>query len=410
MSAESEKKSETSRVWVVSELYYPEETSTGYYMTKIAEGLVGDLQVRALCGQPNYSRRGTKAPKRELHNGVEIFRTASTTLDKNIVLFRVINMMTLATTMLFTSVRRFRAGDQVLVVTTPPILPFVAAISSLVRGASYSLLVHDNYPEILIAVGKTHKDSVLAQFIGHINRWLYKHAAQIIVVGRDMQQLLERKTEGLDIPIVNIPNWAELETVTPEPRSSNALLRELGISDWFVLLYAGNMGHPNDIESIVRAAELMRDSENVQFVFLGTGAKRRWLENSVNQLALTNVTLLDPRPRSDQNNFLNGCDVALVSLVSGMKGVSMPSRTYNILAAGKPIIGITEEGSELDLVIKDDDVGRTVPPNRPEEIVAAIQQLIGQPDELRAMGMRARHVAEEKYSLETAVEAYRKIL
>lgn len=410
MPAELEKESELVRVWVVSELYYPEETSTGYYMTKIAEGLASDMNVLALCGQPNYSRRGTKAAKREVHNGVEIFRTASTTLDKNVIIFRMINMVTLAATMLFSSIRRFRAGDKVLVVTTPPLLPFVAAISSLVRGASYTLLVHDNYPEILVAVGKTKKGSTFANLIGHLNRWLYKHAARIIVVGRDMQQLMEGKTVGLDIPIVNIPNWAELESVSPEPRSSNALLHELGISDRFVLLYAGNMGHPNDIESIIEAAAMMNGSDPAQIIFLGTGAKRKWLEKTIGELVLTNITLLDPRPRAEQQTFLNACDVALVSLVPGMKGVSMPSRTYNILAAGRPILGISEEGSELDLVIKDADVGKNVPPGRPEELVAAIKEMMVQPEKLKEMGIRARRMAEEKYSLQTAVDAYRNIL
>ena len=83
------------RLWVVSELYYPEETSTGYYMTRIAEGLADDFDVKALCGQPNYSARGTRAARHEFHNGVEIFRAAGTTLDKNVIIFRLLNMITL---------------------------------------------------------------------------------------------------------------------------------------------------------------------------------------------------------------------------------------------------------------------------------------------------------------------------
>src|SRR5688572_27378042 len=140
-------------LWVVTELYYPEETSTGYYLTRIAEGLTSKFEVKAISGQPNYSARGTRAPKHEFRNGVEIFRVAGTTLDKNVIVFRLINMFTLGFTTFLTALFKFRAGNRVLVVTNPPVMPFLMAAAALVRGAAYTLLVHDNYPEILIAAG-----------------------------------------------------------------------------------------------------------------------------------------------------------------------------------------------------------------------------------------------------------------
>jgi glycosyltransferase involved in cell wall biosynthesis len=144
-----------------------------------------------------------------------------------------------------------------LVVTTPPSLPFIAAFACLLRGAVYTLLIHDNYPEILIAAGKSKENSLIVRLLNRCNRWLYKYAVKIIVVGRDMEKLIERKTVGLDVPVAVIQNWAELETVEPTDRSDNLLLRELNLSDRVVFLYAGNMGYPNDLESIVRcAAEL----------------------------------------------------------------------------------------------------------------------------------------------------------
>jgi glycosyltransferase involved in cell wall biosynthesis len=141
-----------------------------------------------------------------------------------------------------------------------------------------------------------------------------------------MHDLLIRKTTGLDIPLVTIPNWAELESVSPSSRSENKLLEELGLRDKFVLLYAGNLGHPNDLESMVECADTLRDNPEVHFVFLGAGVKRKWLESQIGNLELRNVTLLDPRPRAEQRVFLNACDIGVVSLVSKMLGVSMPSR------------------------------------------------------------------------------------
>jgi glycosyltransferase involved in cell wall biosynthesis len=396
------------RLWIVTELYYPEETSTGYYLTRIAEGLADDRDVKVLCGQPTYSARGMVAAKHEVHNGVEIFRVSGTTLDKNVIVFRLINMITLGLSVFFRALRNFRRGDRVLVVTTPPSMPFVVAIAALAKGASYVPLIHDNYPEILIAVGKSSQGSLLANSIDFFNRWLYKYAEKIIVVGRDMHDLLTRKTAGLDIPLVTIPNWAELESVSPSSRSENKLLGELGLRDKFVLLYAGNLGHPNDLESMIECADTLRDNPEIHFVFLGAGVKRKWLESQIENLGLHNVTLLDPRPRAEQRVFLNACDIGVVSLVSKMLGVSMPSRTYNILAAGKPILALTEENSELARVVTEDRVGWIVPPGNAAALTQAILEILDRREELSSMGERARESALAKYSLETAIEKYRK--
>ncbi len=395
------------RLWVISELYYPEETSTGYYLTRIAEGLADDFDVKALCGQPTYSARGLVAPKHEVHRGVEIFRASGTTLDKNVIPFRLLNMTTLGLSVLLKALTHIKRGDRVLVVTTPPTMPFVAALAALAKGASYTLLIHDNYPEILIATGKTKSNSLLVSAVTFANRWLYKFAARIIVVGRDMEQLLARKTQGLDIPIVNIPNWAELEAVKPAARKENRLLGQLGLTGKLVFLYAGNMGHPNDLESIVECADAITDQTDIHFLFLGTGVKRKWLEQRVSDLGLTNVTILDPRPRSEQNDFLNACDVAIVSLVKDMVGVSMPSRTYNILAVGKPILAMTETGSELARVVQDEGVGWVVPPGDPEILAETVMEIFNEREKLFEMGRAARRAALQKYSLDTAIDKYR---
>ncbi len=395
------------RLWVVTELYYPEETSTGYYLTRIAEGLTDNFEVKVLCGQPNYFARGTKAPKREIHKNVEIIRTFGTTFDKNIILFRLINMFVLSFSTFFKAITNFKKGDKILVVTTPPSMPFIVALASLFKGASYTLLIHDNYPEILIAAKKTNENSLLAKTLNYFNRWLYKYTAKIIVCGRDMSKLIEKKTAGLDIPIETIQNWAELETVEPLPRQGNVLLKELKIEDKLVFLYAGNMGYPNDLESVISCAEKLKNDERFCFVFLGAGVKRKWLEREVESKYLTNVKLLTPRPRSEQNIFLNACDVAIVTLVKKMWGVSMPSRTYNILAAGKPILALTEHDSEIAKVVEEDQVGWIVEADEPEKLLQKIYQIYEQKNKFKEMGRNARNSALNKYSLEIALDKYK---
>lgn len=408
--AKTSQKPSLKTLWVISELYYPEETSTGYYLTRIAEGLADDFNVRVLCGQPNYSGRGVKSPKREVHRNVEIFRAWGTTLDKNVIPFRVLNMLTLGASVFWKAFLKFRKNEQVLVVTTPPSLPFITAFAAVLRGAKYYLLIHDNYPEILIAVGKAEENSLFVGVLNFFNRQLYKKAAKIIVVGRDMQELVERKTGGFGVPVEYIPNWAELEQVEPADRCDNPLLKELGLTDKFVFLYAGNMGHPNDLESILECAENLSDHPKFHFIFLGTGVKRKWLERETANKKLSNVTLLSPRPRSEQNIFLNACDVAIVSLVKKMKGVSMPSRTYNILAVGKPILALTEVNSELAQVVSEDGIGWIVPPDEVETLEKTVLEIEKDRALIESMEKRARNSALTKYSVETAVQRYLQIL
>lgn len=393
------------KLWIVTELYYPELTSTGYYLTKIAEGLSSHFEVKVICGQPNYLAKGKIAKKHEFLNGVEIFRLWGTRFNKNIIALRLVNMFTFGLSVLFKSLSSFSKSDQIVVVTTPPNLPFIVALGCLVKGSAYTLLIHDNYPEVLVASGKLQEKSILVRLANFFNRWLYKNARKIIVVGRDMLELLKQKTKGLSVPLVYIPNWAELETIEPRPKSENQLLERLNLKEKFVLLYAGNMGYPNDIESIVESADILRNHPEIHFIFLGDGAKRKWLEREVNRKRIRNITILDPKPRSEQIEFLNACDVGLVSLAKGMWGVSVPSRTYNLLAAGKPILAIVEKGSEVDLIIQE-GVGWRVEPSSAKSLAETIMKIFHQKSKLKEISEKARHTALSRYSLQEALRSY----
>jgi colanic acid biosynthesis glycosyl transferase WcaI len=395
-------------LWVLAEVYFPEEISTGYYLTAIAEGLGRTRKVKVVTGQPKHMARGKRAPAREVRNNVEIIRVWGTTLDKNVFLFRLVNMATIGISTFWRSLGLFSAGDQVLVVTAPPSLPVTTAVACLFRGASFTLLVQDSYPEILIAVGAARRGSPFVSGVNLINRWVYKYASKIIVMGRDMRELFERKTAGLDVPIVVIPNWSDIDTISPQPRESNPLLNELSITGKFVLLYAGNIGHPTDVETVIGAAQLLEDRPEIHFLFIGAGVKKKWVDDQAAYLA--NTTVIDYRPRSEQNIFLNACDIGLVALIKGMWGTAMPSRTYNIMAAGKPVLALTDEGSELARIIDEERVGWHLEPGSAEKLKDKILEIYAGRSELPKMGDRARKAAVTKYSPAGAIEAYSEAL
>ncbi len=403
-------KQDKQRLFIVSELYYPEDTSTGLQMTQIAESIADRFDVKILCGQPTYAKRGTRAPKYEVHNGVEIFRCSGTTFDKNILPFRAVNMITLGFFIFWKALFKFQKGDRVMVVTTPPTMPFVAALAALMKGSIYKLLIHDQYPEVLVAAGKISRSSKINALIEYFNRWLYKHANRIIVIGRDMKILAERKSAGLGIPVSVVPIWADADKITPEPRESNEILKELGVADKIVFLYSGNMGTTHDLESLFKAAKELQN-ENVHFIFAGSGARRKWLDSALENEPLPNVTLMPRQPAERLNSLLNACDVALITTVSDMFGVSVPSRAANVMATGRPILAMTDPGSELALMIDEENIGWHVRSGDLNALIATVRAILRlSHQDIAMMGNRARVAVDERYTLSDRANRYAEAL
>jgi colanic acid biosynthesis glycosyl transferase WcaI len=393
------------RIWVLTELYYPEQTSTGYLLTKTAEGLANRFDVKVITGPATrFLQREPRSKRHETVNGVDIIRCGGTNLDKNSLPKRMVNLVTRSLAIGGQALTRVKRDDLVFVVTNPPSLPFVALILRWIKGARYVLLIHDVYPEVLVATRLAKPGSAIVKIGAWLNRILYNGATRVVTLGRDMTTLAEQKLEDVSV-IRCIPNWAENEIVWPTARAENALLRELDLLDKFVVLYAGNIGKTHGMEVLVEAAKLMAGSD-VHFVVLGFGAKRAWLEEKIAEFSLTNITLVAPKPRSEQLMFLNACDVALISFVEGMAGVSVPSRMYSQMAAGKPIVGVADEYSELARVISEERIGWVVKPGDVDGLIDSITQLRADPEMRHQMGKRAADAAKSKYTLAEADRRY----
>lgn len=399
------------KVWFVSELYYPEETSTGYLLTRIAESVAeARYDVRVICAQPTYSHRGTRAPRREVHNGVRIERCWSTTLDKDRLVLRAVNAVSLAVTVFLTALVRIARGDLVFVVTNPPLLPFLTYVAARLRGARVALIVHDIYPDALVAAGMMHAGAALTRVARRLTRRLYRSVDYVVVLGRDMEGMVREAVAGHATETVVIPNWADLDDVAPSDRRANPILAERGVSDKFVLQYAGNMGRTHDLESILRVARALRDEPRFHFLMVGWGAKADLVRRAIADSDLPNVTMLGKLPRSAQQDFLNACDAALITFVPGMAGVSVPSRMYNVMAVGKPIIAMADAHSELALAVREHGLGWVVPPGDWQRLQEAIRDAESDRDALTAMGLRARRIARERYSFEQAASGYRRLV
>jgi colanic acid biosynthesis glycosyl transferase WcaI len=397
-------------VWVVSELYYPELTSTGYFLTGIAEGLALDYRVSVLCAQPSYGARGVMAPSRETIQGVEVRRCWSTTFDKNKLLFRIANLITISLSVFWAALFRFHRGDIVIAVTNPPLLPYLMVLACRVKGARFVLLVHDVYPEVFTKIGILKPESPAVRVLDRASRWLYNTADCIIVLGRDMQQHVVKKLTAIRNQVLIASNWGDIETIYPQPLGTNRLLKNLGLTDKFVVQYCGNIGRTHGIEDLIDSAELLLEQRQIHFVLIGWGAKKRWACEQQEIRKLENLTILNPLPSQDLCDGLNACNVALVSFSKGMAGISVPSRLYNILAAGKPLLAVCDIDSELATVVKEEGIGWVIPPGRPDLVVSALQEAKGDLSVLRSMGERARKAAETKYTSKHVLEVYKTLI
>jgi glycosyltransferase involved in cell wall biosynthesis len=230
------------------------------------------------------------------------------------------------------------------------------------------------------------------------------------VLGRDMKNLVEERLINTVNKVVIIQNWADLDMVSPIPKSENSLLYELGLSDKFIVQCAGNMGLAQNIENMFKAIEILREYDNIHFLFIGSGSKRQWMEDEVRDKKLHNVTILDQRPRSDQQNFLNACDIALVSLICGMNGAGVPSRMYNIMAVGKPIMAMAECNSELSMVVEEEKIGWIVPPDNPNRLAEVVLEAYTDRLKLIEMGTLARAAVLKKYLSSDLIDRYRGVI
>jgi colanic acid biosynthesis glycosyl transferase WcaI len=402
--------SNRQRVWVVSELYYPELTSTGYFLTDIAEGLAKSFEVCVLCGQPNYRSRGVRAPSREVRNDVDIQRCWATTLDKNKPFSRFINLVTLCISIFLRAWSQIRSRDAVIVVTNPPLLPYVVTLASRTKGAYPILLVHDVYPEIFVRLGIFKARSLVMRLMDGASRWLYNSSYRILVLGRDMRDLISQKRLLGPFGVVIAENWGDIETFFPKPRNSNLLLVRLNLSEKFVIQFWGNMGRPHCIEDIVDAAQMLALDTEFHFLLIGWGRKKKWLVAEKRARRLDNITIVEPMAREEACNVQNACDLAIITLSSGMTGISVPSRSYNAMAAGKPILAVCDAKSELGVMVNEEEIGWVVPPGRPDLIVSTVREARDDPSRLRMLGERARKAVEMKYTREHALGIYRELI
>jgi len=284
--------------------------------------------------------------------------------------------------------------------TNPPFAPVWVAAIAWLRRRPFDVIVHDVYPEGLVAVGYLPKRSVVAPLGPRLNRGAYRRASRVAVLGRDMADLM-REVYGVPADrLVLFPNWSPFDQSRAPALAESRLARRLGLVATFVVQYSGNMGLWHDLDALVAAAQLVSDDPRIHFVMIGGGRRRQAAEELSRRLGLSNITWLDFQPREELSDSLACSSVAVISQREPLVGIAVPCKLYGILASGRAIIAAVPSGSEASRVVSEEECGLVVPPSDPAALAAAIRGLAASAGTVSAMGERAFSAYREKYSLE----------
>lgn len=380
-------------MWIITELFPPDETSTAFILGEIANVMAQKYDVKVICGPEIYDKRKKTDPNNKfvLNHHIEATHVKGVDLDKNTFFGKAMRFVVISRQLYKTAKRSIKEGDKVLLVTNPA--PLVAMLSKLrtKRNFELNILVHDVFPENTRPAGLKVPEKAYYMLKDIFDK-AYSRADQLIALGRDMKQVLEQKVARFEHrpKVTVIENWADLDIVSPMELTMHP--------DKFVLEYAGNIGRVQGLHELIEDV-YKASNEKLEFHLWGTGAEESGLKDYVEHKGMSNVVFHGAYLRSKQSEVINSCDMALVTLTEGMFGLGVPSKTYNIMAAGKAVLFIGEPNSEIGLLVKEKQIGYVFEPSDREGIVKFLSDLSPEKCVVFAeMGKRARNVAETEYA------------
>lgn len=381
------------RLWIISELFYPNESATAFILTEMAKFFSQKYEVNVICADTNYendTKRITddSSTANLAEEGINIYRVQLPELDKNNIFKRLIRFMTVSRKLYNKAKELVAPGDIVFAVTNPAfLLPYLRRLK-ISKKVEYILLVHDVFPENAFEVGML-KSNFLYKMLKRYFDKAYAAADKILVLGEDMKERIGEKIGRTDN--INIcENWGASDIKHVERKENGKV----------VLQFAGNLGRVQGLPQLMDII-LKLHNDSLVFDFWGSGAMVPTLNEFKSQHHLDNIRIRGSYSRSTQIEVLNDCDIAIVCLAKGMKGLGVPSKTYNILASGHPILYIGDKGSEIYNLVESENIGIAYDWEHISDLIAWLDNLkVEDMNELKEKGKRARTCFERFYTQE----------
>jgi glycosyltransferase involved in cell wall biosynthesis len=391
------------RLLVLNQYYWPGVEATAQLLTELCEALAPEMDVKVVTGVLHGHE---DEPRRLVHNGVEIVRVASTSFERSKIAARATNYVTYLSNALLTGMRGPRP-DVVLCMTDPPIVADVALLVARRFRVPFVVISQDVFPEIAVQLKRLENPVVMSVLRFLVSLYL-RRADHVVAIGDTMRRRLEEKGAPHDHVHV-IPNWVDTSRLQPLPKD-NGWSRHEGFDQKFVVMHSGNVGHAQDLDSLVRAGTFLRDLDDLAITIIGMGARHAELVALAELLEVDAVRFMYYQPRDLLAQSLSAADVHVVGLAPGLAGYVVPSRLYGILAVGRPVIAAADADSETAQVVEHVGCGIVVAPGRPELLARAIRDAHDGRYDLEAMGARGREWVVREADRSVAVGRYRALL
>jgi colanic acid biosynthesis glycosyl transferase WcaI len=291
--------------------------------------------------------------------------------------------------------------------TDPPIIANVALVVARRFRVPLVVVSQDVFPEIAVELGRLDNRVLIGALRAAIGAYL-RRADRVVAIGETMRKRLEVKGASPERTSV-IPNWVDTNSIEPLPHE-NTWSETNGLAGSFVVMHSGNIGHAQDLDSLVRAATFLRDLDGLRIAIIGSGARHASLVELAKRLEVESVRFFPYQPRHVLSESLSAAHVHVVGLARGLSGYVVPSRLYGVLSAGRPVIAAADVDSETAQVVERVGCGVVVPPGRPELLARTIRAAHDGELDLGGMGRRGREYVVADADRTIAVARYRRLL
>lgn len=395
-------------ILLYSAYYEPEVAASLYLSTNLYEDYAASgMNVRLYVPLPTRGvsdevRNQYKGKIEKKENGrLEIIRLNIPREGKNSIkrAFRYLWM-----NLVFIHVSRKYDADAIFVQSTPPTQGAMAAIIKKRKKIPFIYNLQDVFPDSLVGAGMTTENSWIYKIGRRIEDFTYRNADRIIVISNDIKNNIIKKGVPAE-KIVVVPNWIDSEIVHPVSKEDNYLYEKYGITkDKFTIVYAGNLGYAQNIEVIIKAAEMLQDNKDIQFVVFGKGAQEE--EYKQQALGLNNISFFPIQAYSEVSYVYSLGDASIVPCKKGFGGSAMPSKTWSIMATGIPVLASFDEGTDLERLINTENVGLFSKAEDVEGLVNNILCLAKEKERRTIQGNNARNYVENHLSRAEATRKY----
>ncbi len=399
------------RILILSQWYPPEPMKL---LSDMAESFVAmGHQVTVLTGFPNwpsgkiYPGYRQRLVQRETVNGVRVIRIPLYPDHSGNAFKRAANFLSFALSAAILGPFVVPRVDVMHVVHPPITVGLPAWLLSRLKGFPFTMEIQDMWPENLRSTGMLRNEAVL-RGIGTLARWVYSRSSSIRVISPGFKTNL--MTKGVpESKTAVISNWVDTEYYCPLPPDP-ALQSRFGMTSRFNILYAGNIGLAQGLDTLLDAAALLKSNEAIQFVLAGDGVEYERLVAESRRLELGNVKFLGRLPGNLMPSLYASADVLLLHLKEDpLFEITIPHKLFTYLAAGKPVLAAAR-GDAAD-VVRSSDSGLVCTPGRAADLASAVLMLHGMPPaERQRLGSNARRAATRAFSRDRLVHELSRVL